>query len=206
MESCAIPDESITASSFYSGGTAPFDGRLNGVAGIGAWAANSRTIGEWLQADLGEMKRVTATIIQGRYSSPDQWVTSYKLQYGATGTSWTTYTSNNSSEKVFPGNVDRNTPVTNLLDYPIGARYVRFLPQTWHGWISMRVEILGCTLTTDKPIRAQVFGGEPIRAYNSRNRQSTVPQLFISDLYFTRRQLDSAECAPARIQSEPYAG
>ncbi|XP_078690683.1 lactadherin-like [Branchiostoma floridae x Branchiostoma belcheri] len=151
MESGGIPDGSITASSFYLGehNHAPFHGRLNGVAGIGAWGANSDTIGEWFQADLGEMKRVTATITQGRCHNADEWVTSYKLQYGATGTSWTTYTSNNSSEKVFPGNVDRNTPVTNLLDYPIDTRYVRFLPQTWHGWISMRVEILGCTLTSN---------------------------------------------------------
>ncbi|KAI8506533.1 hypothetical protein Bbelb_159600 [Branchiostoma belcheri] len=143
MESGAIPDGSITASSYYQGrhGHAPFHGRLNGVTGIGAWGANSDTIGEWFQADLGEMKRVTATITQGHYHNANQWVTSYKLQYGATGTSWTTYASNNSSEKVFPGNVDRNTPVTNLLDYPIDTRYVRFLPQTWHEWISMRVNV-----------------------------------------------------------------
>ncbi|KAI8486114.1 hypothetical protein Bbelb_362140 [Branchiostoma belcheri] len=49
-------------------------------------------------------------------------------------------------KEVFPGNTDRNTPVTNLLDSPIDARYVRFLPQSWHRHMSMRVEVLGCSV------------------------------------------------------------
>ncbi|XP_078666819.1 lactadherin-like [Branchiostoma floridae x Branchiostoma belcheri] len=145
MESGAIPDASITASSFWSTAHEPYRGRLNGVAGVGAWAARTNTIGEWLQVDLGEMKTVTGTISQGR-SSQDQWVTSYKLQYSVDGVSWTTYASSDGSERVFPGNTDRNTPVTNLLDSPIDARFVRFLPQTRHHWFSMRVEVLGCSV------------------------------------------------------------
>ncbi|XP_078665994.1 lactadherin-like [Branchiostoma floridae x Branchiostoma belcheri] len=144
MESGAIPDASITASSI-SVGFESYHGRLNGVAGVGAWAARTNTIGEWLQVDLGEMKTVTGTIIQGR-SSADQWVTSYKLQYSLDGLNWITYASSDGSEEVFPGNTDRNTPVTNLLDSPTDARYVRFLPQSWDDWMSMRVEVLGCSV------------------------------------------------------------
>ncbi|KAI8510753.1 hypothetical protein Bbelb_116690 [Branchiostoma belcheri] len=148
MESGAIPDDSITASSTYGFNREPYRGRLNGVAGVGAWAVLTNTIGEWLQVDLGEMETVTGTIIQGRYGvlhNVDQWVTSYKLQYSVDGLSWITYASSDGSEEVFPGNTDRNTPVTNLLDSPTDARYVRFLPQSWHGWMSMRVEVLGCS-------------------------------------------------------------
>ncbi|XP_078684919.1 lactadherin-like [Branchiostoma floridae x Branchiostoma belcheri] len=147
MESGAIPDDSITASSTYGFNREPYRGRLNGAAGVGAWAVLTNTIGEWLQVDLGEMKTVTGTIIQGRYGvlhNVYQWVTSYKLQYSVDGLSWITYASSDGSEEVFPGNTDRNTPVTNLLDSPTDARYVRFLPQSWHGWMSMRVEVLGC--------------------------------------------------------------
>ncbi|XP_019619698.1 PREDICTED: lactadherin-like, partial [Branchiostoma belcheri] len=97
MESGAIPDASITASSI-SVGFEPYHGRLNGVAGVGAWAARTNTIGEWLQVDLGEMKTVTGTIIQGR-SSADQWVTSYKLQYSLDGLNWITYASSDGSEE-----------------------------------------------------------------------------------------------------------
>ncbi|KAI8514743.1 hypothetical protein Bbelb_073340 [Branchiostoma belcheri] len=153
MESGAIPDDSITASSTWDdAGHEPYRGRLNGVTGVGAWAAGTNTIGEWLQVDLGEMKTVTGTIIQGRYNY-DQWVTSYKLEYSVDGLSWITYASSDGSEEVFPGNTDRNTPVTNLLDSPTNARYVRFLPQSWHGWMGMRVEVLGCSVNACEHVR-----------------------------------------------------
>ncbi|XP_066270903.1 lactadherin-like [Branchiostoma lanceolatum] len=97
MESGAIPDESITASSFLSPDGNPHFGRLNGVAGRGCWIALYSTVGQWFQVDLGEMKRVTGTIIQGR-PSYDYWVTSYKLQYSTDRITWTTYARNNGSE------------------------------------------------------------------------------------------------------------
>ncbi|KAI8490945.1 hypothetical protein Bbelb_313640 [Branchiostoma belcheri] len=147
MESGAIPDSSITAFSTWdlhlNLDYAPYRGRLNGVAGVGSWSGVT-FIGQWLQVDLGETKRVTGVITQGRQRDYEQWVTSYKLQYGADGATWTTYTGSDGSDKVFTGNTDMNTPVTNLLDKPVDARYVRFVVQSWHGHISMRVEILGC--------------------------------------------------------------
>ncbi|KAI8498064.1 hypothetical protein Bbelb_240080 [Branchiostoma belcheri] len=145
MESGTIPDDSITASSTWGVAHEAYRGRLNGVAGGGAWVVGTNAIGEWLQVDLGEMETVTGTIIQGCYSLY-QWVTSYKLQYSIDGLSWITYTSSDGSEQVFPGNTDRNTPVTNLLDCPTDAQYVRFLPQSWHVWMSMRAEVLSCSV------------------------------------------------------------
>ncbi|XP_019622071.1 PREDICTED: lactadherin-like, partial [Branchiostoma belcheri] len=141
MESGAIPDDRITASSFYEIAFAPYRGRLNEASG--SWAAQASTIGEWLQVDIERMKRVTGTVIQGRHNS-DQWVASYKVQYSADGINWSTYAGSEGSEKVFPGNTDRSTPVTNLLDNPVEARYVRFYPQSWYNWITMRAEILVC--------------------------------------------------------------
>ncbi|XP_078603719.1 uncharacterized protein LOC144877607 isoform X4 [Branchiostoma floridae x Branchiostoma japonicum] len=158
MESGSIPDESITASSFYNDYMydryddpateygegwdygAPWYARLNRDGD--AWAPAYPRVGEWLQVDLGEMKNVKGTITQGRIYY--DWVTSYKLQYSTDETTWTTYADTDGSEKVFPGNTDFNTPVTNLLVNPIGARYVRFLPQTWNGDPALRVEIVGC--------------------------------------------------------------
>jgi len=46
--------------------------------------------------------------------------------------------------QVFTGNTNALSPVTNLLDNPINARYVLFVVQSWHTHISMRVEVLGC--------------------------------------------------------------
>ncbi|XP_066269431.1 SCO-spondin-like [Branchiostoma lanceolatum] len=147
MESGVIPDDRITASSYPAPNFEPYRGRLNGAADASAWAAGSNTIGEWLQVDLGSTKRITGTIIQGR-ATYDQWVTSYKLQFSQDGTSWTAYQGGNGAEKVFEGNTDRNTPVTNLLDPPVDARYVRFYPQTWNLYIGMRAEVLGCNTGT----------------------------------------------------------
>ena len=46
--------------------------------------------------------------------------------------------------KVFPGNNDRYTPVSNDLKYSIITRYIRIYPVSWHGHISMRAEFYGC--------------------------------------------------------------
>ncbi|KAI8516916.1 hypothetical protein Bbelb_054970 [Branchiostoma belcheri] len=145
MASGHIPDNKITASSRYMDDHyASYHGRLyNRVTGMGAWTARIKNIGEWLEVDLREVNEVTGTVIQGQYNS-DHWVTSYKLNYSGDGNSWTTYKDSDGSEKVFSGNTDDYTPVTNLLDYPIDARYVRFVVQSWNNRISMRGEILGC--------------------------------------------------------------
>eukprot|EP00058_Branchiostoma_floridae_P022875 XP_002608365.1 hypothetical protein BRAFLDRAFT_91324 [Branchiostoma floridae] len=50
---------------------------------------------------------------------------------------------------VFSGNSDQDTEVRHLLDPPVTARYVRFWPQAWDSWISMRVEVLGQDCTGD---------------------------------------------------------
>ncbi|XP_066271043.1 retinoschisin-like [Branchiostoma lanceolatum] len=160
MESGAIPDDSITTSSFQGPDYEPYRGRLNGVAGEGAWVSGDSTIGQWFQVYFGKMKRVMGTIIQGRHSD-DQWVTSYKLQYSIDQITWTTYAGNDGLEMVFPGNVDRCLPVTNLLNNSVDARYVRFVVQSWHGLrIGMRAEIVGCntSLCVDPPTQANTTG------------------------------------------------
>ncbi|XP_019635867.1 PREDICTED: uncharacterized protein LOC109478643, partial [Branchiostoma belcheri] len=99
MISHVIPDDRITASSYWEHGPhyEPYRARVRliGGAGSGTWAAGNNIVGEWLQ--------------------------------------------------VFKSNTDANTPVINLLDYPIYARYVRFVVQSWQQHIGMRVEILGCS-------------------------------------------------------------
>ena len=47
--------------------------------------------------------------------------------------------------QLFDGNKDRNTIVYQTLSQPIRARYVRILPEAWHGHISMRMELYGCS-------------------------------------------------------------
>ncbi|XP_066300020.1 uncharacterized protein [Branchiostoma lanceolatum] len=173
MESGAIPDASITASSYYHHPYAPYRARLNGVIDAGAWIARNAG-GQWLQVYLGEIKRVTGTIIQGRYNY-DQWVTSYKLQYGVNWTTRVTYEDSDGTAMVFPGNRDRNTPVTNLLTNPVDARYVRFLPQTWHVHISMRAEILGCSINDCRNHLGMESGAIPDGSITASSYYSSYP-------------------------------
>ncbi|CAH1259071.1 MFGE8 [Branchiostoma lanceolatum] len=153
MQNGAIRDSQITASSTHPD-CATSTARLHFEAKptqsqpgwAGAWCSGSPNANEWLQIDLGSEMPVAGVITQGRSSlhhSSVQHVTSYKLRFSTDGSTWSTYTTNLGQEKVFTGNSDQETEVRNLLDGAITTRYVRFWPQTWQSYVSMRVEILG---------------------------------------------------------------
>ena len=46
--------------------------------------------------------------------------------------------------KIFTGNNDANTEVTNLFTSPVLATLVRVYPETFDNYVSMRMELLGC--------------------------------------------------------------
>ncbi|XP_035684034.1 discoidin domain-containing receptor 2-like [Branchiostoma floridae] len=158
MESGAIPDSSITASSYYDSGpfvNPPQAGRLNGLG----WAPSGPSIEEWLQVDLGEMKAVTGIITQGLRDAP-VGATLYKLQFSADGTEWTTYADGDGSDKIFANYVDPpNAPTTNVLDDPFEARYVRFLPQDFVALPGIRVEISGCEIESVPTDCSELYPG-----------------------------------------------
>lgn len=45
----------------------------------------------WIQADLGQTRKVTGIVIQGCPDN-DHWITKFKLQHSKDGTTWTDYT------------------------------------------------------------------------------------------------------------------
>lgn len=47
--------------------------------------------------------------------------------------------------QIFNGPIDSRTPVKSMFKIPIEAKIVRIYPLTWHGSISIRVELLGCS-------------------------------------------------------------
>nr|XP_009680579.1 PREDICTED: adipocyte enhancer-binding protein 1 [Struthio camelus australis] len=49
---------------------------------------------------------------------------------------------------MFYGNVDKDTPVLTEFPEPMVARYIRIYPQTWNGSLCLRLEVLGCPLST----------------------------------------------------------
>ena len=84
MESGAILDSQIIASSVHSSTTAHFHPRLHfkqTASTAGSWSARTNNINQWLQVNLLETTEVICIATQGR-NKIQQWVTKYKLQYG----------------------------------------------------------------------------------------------------------------------------
>ena len=93
MESRAISDAQISASSEWHPNYAAIQGRLNFQAGngkSGAWSAKHSNQNQWLQVDLGSGKNITHLATQGR-NGYNQWVTSYKVEYSNRGASFYCY-------------------------------------------------------------------------------------------------------------------
>ena len=87
MESGAILDSQINASSVYSITHAPHQARLHFKASgltAGSWSAGTNDINQWLQVDLLQTTAITCIATQGR-DKAQQWVTKYKLRYSEDG-------------------------------------------------------------------------------------------------------------------------
>jgi hypothetical protein len=96
-----------------------------------AWSAeNQPGVEQWMEIDLGLPMEVSGVVTQGRHNL-DQWVKTYKVSVKVDGEDW---------EELgeFPGNTDRDTKVENMFDTPKQARYMRILPLTQKGHMSMR--------------------------------------------------------------------
>ena len=97
MESGAISDAQISASTEWNVSTAAIYGRLHLKANgsiPGAWSARTRDVNQWLQIDLiGQDSIVTRVATQGRNGNPNlQWVSKYQLQYSNNTVSFINYT------------------------------------------------------------------------------------------------------------------
>ena len=96
MESGAIADSQITASSEYNVYHSPKRARLytkeTDEYSRGAWLSLTNDLNQWLQVDLGKITPLTHVATQGRNKwSPAQMVTKYKLQFGDDGASFLFY-------------------------------------------------------------------------------------------------------------------
>ena len=93
MEDGAISDAQITASSQWDDNHSPERARLNTkMAGPkrGGWSSRPCDLNQWLQVDLGTYTIVTRVATQGR-NGHDQWVTSYRIEYGNDGVNFHFY-------------------------------------------------------------------------------------------------------------------
>ncbi|XP_030848296.1 lactadherin isoform X2 [Strongylocentrotus purpuratus] len=174
LESGAIPDSSLTASSEYDANHGPFRGRLN-IAKVGAltggWSAKTNDLNQWIQVDLLATYSIIRVATQGR-EDYSQWVTSFKIACSMDSVTFDTVKdpTNTDNDNIFPGNSDRNTVVYNRLPVPMLCRYVRILPYTWHDHISLRMELFGeypatteptTNPTTLTPVQSEILTSQP---------------------------------------------
>ncbi|XP_022083730.1 lactadherin-like isoform X2 [Acanthaster planci] len=141
MEDGTIPDERISASS-YKGPSGSSDARLNSNW---RWTplSNERS---WIEVDLAVSTLVSGVITQGgpggmRYVK--RYLVSYQRQHSSDRVH---VTDGNGEAKVFTGNSDGNTPVTNTFKASVLATTVRIEPTEWHHNVGLRFELLGCRL------------------------------------------------------------
>ncbi|XP_038061700.1 lactadherin-like, partial [Patiria miniata] len=138
MENGTIQDDRITASSSRyrcpSG-----DARLNNE---NRWKPLNDT-NSWIEVDLVESTVVTGVITQG--SGRKWYVTAYKVAYKKQPSSdFEHVTDGNGNIKVFIGNTDKHTPVTNLFDESVVATVVRIELTECKTSCALRLELLGC--------------------------------------------------------------
>ena len=92
MESGAISDAQISASTEYSHSLVASCGRLHYGGCQGSWAARVVDANQWFQVDfVNQSTTVTGVATQGRNSAGNQWVTMYHLQYGNDGVNFQYY-------------------------------------------------------------------------------------------------------------------
>ena len=122
------PESSRSYSGIYNNSASNAQSMLDST---GWFSSNPPSVGQWMQIDLGSIKTVVGVITQGRVGYV-QRVTTFTLQYSLDNSTFYNL------DKTFTGNSDSDTKVTNIIDNVIEARYIRFYPQTWNSYMSMR--------------------------------------------------------------------
>ncbi len=102
-----------------------------------AWSALTSTVGQFMTISLGSVQTVAGVVTQGR-GQYSQWVSSYKVQ---TSTDCSVY-SDVDGGRVFSGNVEMYSKVPTFFSKTVQASCVRFLPQSWVNFMSMRAGII----------------------------------------------------------------
>lgn len=144
-----IPDSSFSASSVHSSllrSWLPAFARLHQEGSTNAWRPKNNNPHEWLQVDLGSVKRIAGVVIQGARSFLTQMmVTEFSVSVSQDGRSWHSVLEENSHrEKIFTGNFEPDEEALSVFNYPLFGRFLRIHPLGWINDIALRLEVLGC--------------------------------------------------------------
>ncbi|KAM3613214.1 uncharacterized protein V6R79_022640 [Siganus canaliculatus] len=158
LNSCSLPlglekrlinDSSIDASSHYSSllrTWLPHLARLNQEGSANAWRPKSNNPYEWLQVDLGSVKRITGVVTQGARSIlTEMMVTEFSVTVSYDERVWSSVLDKDTqTEKIFAGNSYSDEEALVVFDPPLFGRFIRIHPKGWINDIALRLEVLGC--------------------------------------------------------------
>ncbi|XP_066996619.1 discoidin domain-containing receptor 2 [Anabrus simplex] len=151
MESGAIPDSDISASSAYDSSiVGPQHGRLCHDKNGGAWCPRNMVkleVQEYLEVNLHVMHIITSVQTQGRFGNGmgQEYAEEYMLEYWRPGLNKWVRWKDRKGKELLEGNTNTYTVVEQKLEPAILATNVRFVPYSEHlRTVCMRVELLGC--------------------------------------------------------------
>jgi hypothetical protein len=128
-----LDDVQLFASSEFNSKHSAKLARLNSREGMANWSSKKNDNEQWLGVDLGKEENIVAVAIQGRFNQA-QWVTKYNLQISNDLKNWNTIEN-------LDGSKDQETVVISNLPTPVKGRYLKFVPTSWQGHISMRIDV-----------------------------------------------------------------
>ncbi|CAL1296415.1 unnamed protein product [Larinioides sclopetarius] len=140
MKSGAIYDFQITASSSLNPELSPVNARLDSDT---AWAPDLNDEDPYIQVDLIVPTNITGLMTRGR-NDANEWVSIYEITYSDDGVKWKSPGDGTDYVVAYKANYDNESPVTNLFETEIIARFLRIQPSLYERKIALRFEILGC--------------------------------------------------------------
>ncbi|XP_031548818.1 uncharacterized protein LOC116286409 [Actinia tenebrosa] len=142
-----VPDTYISAST-YKPNREPWKARLNrndNNNSIG-WEPLTIDLAPFLEIKGIHQMRVIGVSTQGIHSATyPAFVTNYTLKTSLDGLNWIDYVEDG-IQKIFNGNNDTFSVVTNILKSEITVKSVRIVPVNWTNGVSLRVELFGLSV------------------------------------------------------------
>jgi fibro-slime domain-containing protein len=100
-----------------------------------AWSAQHNNGNQWMKISLDEVKSVAGVTVQGR-NACNQFVKKLHVDVSTDGHAWTRVVNNKAATANYHGSVDI------MFEEAVDARYVKFIPTSWYGHISMRAGLI----------------------------------------------------------------
>ncbi|XP_033726630.1 contactin-associated protein-like 2 isoform X2 [Pecten maximus] len=139
-----VSDGALSASSYHF--HCPIqDLRINSS---NSWCPSTSGDGHYVQVEFQTVSTLKAIQTRGRHYN--EWVASYSVNISMDGLTWSYILNSAGDVKVFPGNVDDVSIVTNNLEGNIVAKYIRVISVSGNGAYhrSMSLEVQGCPVVS----------------------------------------------------------